>query len=181
MDIRIEEQPQLHALEIVRHAPMWKIPKILGDAFPRIDEHISAQGGKRTGAPYVRYMEIDWEHMRNCGTLQMLWQMLTSKQLMRVGMTVEEPVTGNGEIEVIAIESAPCVTTIHKGPYQKLGDTYKKVVDWADANEVELANHTMETYINDPTTVAKEDIETLIRIPLAGQDEQTTGMDSQSS
>ncbi len=51
LDIRIEQQRPLHALEIARNAPMWKIPKLLGDNFPRIDKHIAAQGGKRTGAP----------------------------------------------------------------------------------------------------------------------------------
>jgi len=168
IDIRIEQQPPLHALEIARNAPMWKIPKLLGDDFPRIDKYITAQGGNRTGAPYVRYMEIDWQQMRHCGPLRMLWLMLTSKQPMRIGMAVEAPVEGDGEIEAIAIESRTCVRTIHKGPYQKVGDTYNEIVDWAEANDVELADYTMENYINDPTTVAKEDIETLILIPVIG-------------
>jgi len=166
LDIRIEQQPPLHALEIARNAPMWKIPRLLGEDFPRIDAHITAKGGNRTGAPYVRYMEIDWQQMRNCGPLRMLWLMLTSKQPMRIGMAVEAPVEGDGEIDAIAIESLNCVRTIHRGPYQKVGDTYKEIVDWAESNNVELADYTMENYINDPTTVAKEDIETLILIPV---------------
>ncbi|MBT8076968.1 MAG: GyrI-like domain-containing protein [Gammaproteobacteria bacterium] len=173
LDIRIEQQPPLHALEIATNAPMWKIPKVLGDAFPRIDKHIIAQGGTRAGAPYVRYMDIDWQQMRHCGPLRMLWLMLTSKQPMRIGMAVETPVEGGGEIEAVAIESLTCVNTIHRGPYQKVGDTYKKIVDWAEANDVKLANYTMENYINDPTTVAKEDIETLILIPVVGSPAST--------
>ena len=82
--------------------------------------------------------------------------------------SAEAPVEGDGEIAVVAIESLTCVRTIHRGPYQKVGDTYKEIVDWAEANNVELADHTMENYINDPTTVAKEDIETLILIPVIG-------------
>ena len=166
IDIRIEQQPPLHALEIARNAPMWQIPKFLGSDFPRIDKHITAQGGKRAGAPYARYMEIDWQQMRHCGPLKMLWLMLTSKQPMRIGMAVEAPLEGDGDIEAVAIESQTCVRTIHRGPYQKVGDTYKKIVDWAEANDVELADCPMENYINDPTTVAKEDIETLILIPV---------------
>ena len=93
-------------------------------------------------------------------------QPLYALQPMRIGMAVEAPVEGNGEIEAVAIESRKCLRTIHRGPYQKVGDTYKEIVDWAEASNVELANHTMENYINDPTTVAKEDIETLILIPV---------------
>ena len=166
LEIRIEQQPPLHALEVAADAPMWKIPKLLGDNFPRISKHITGEGGNCAGAPYVRYMEIDWQQMRHCGPLKMLWQMLTSKQPMRIGMVVEAPVAGEGDIEAITIESLNCVRTIHRGPYQKVGDTYKQIVDWAEANGVELANYTMENYINDPTTVAKEDIETLILIPV---------------
>ena len=172
-DIRVEHQPPLHAVEIASNVPMWKIPKVLGDNFPRLDKHITAKGGKRAGAPYVRYLEIDWQDMRHCGPLKMLWQMLTSKQPMRIGMAVDAPVDGDDEIEAIAIEPLMCVRTIHKGPYQKVGDTYKQIVDWAEANDVELANYTMENYINDPTTVAKEDIETLILIPVNNRPESS--------
>lgn len=169
LDIRIEEQPPLHALEIAEHAPMWKIPKLLGNAFPRIDKHISDEGGKRAGAPYVRYLDIDWQQMRHCGPLRMMWLMMTSKQLMRIGMAVEAPIDGKGDIEAVAMDAQSCVRTIHKGPYQKVGDTYNKVIDWAEANMVQLADYTIENYINDPTTVAREDIETLILIPVVNQ------------
>ena len=166
LDITVEQQPPMYALEISRDAPMWKIPKILGEDFPRIDNYVTAKGAARAGAPYVRYMDIDWPDMKNCGPLKMIWKMLTEKQPMRIGMTVQAPVDGDGDIEAITIESQQCVKTIHKGPYQKVGDAYKVIVEWAEANNVELADHTMENYINDPTTVAKEDIETLILIPV---------------
>ena len=168
LDIRIEQQPPIHALEITRDAPMWKIPKLLGDDFPRIDNYVTEKGGTRAGAPYVRYMEIDWPEMKDCGPLKMIWKMLTEKQPMRIGMTVESPLEGDGDIKAVTIDSQPCLKTIHKGPYQKVGDAYKEIVQWAEDHDVELADHTMENYINDPTEVAKEDIETLILIPVVG-------------
>jgi AraC family transcriptional regulator len=170
-DISIEQQPPYHSLENARSAPMWKIPKLLSEDFPRLDRHITAHGGVRSGAPYVRYQEIDWPEMRHCGPLRMLWQMLTTKQAMRIGMAVEAPVESDGDIEASSFEAMTCVRTIHRGPYQKVGETYKVIVDWAENNNVKLADYTMENYINDPTTVAKEDIETLILIPVV--DEQS--------
>ncbi len=175
LEIQIQQQPPVHGLEITRNAPMWKIPKLLGDDFPRIDKHITAQGGSRAGAPYVRYMDIDWQDMRHCGPMKMLWKMLTTKQRMLIGMTVESPVSGDGDIESVTIHSQMCLRTIHKGPYQKVGDTYKEIVDWAESNNVELADHTMENYINDPTTVDKENIETLILIPVVSAPGNTEG------
>ena len=177
LEVEIQQQPPVHGLEIAQDAPMWKIPTLLADAFPRINEHIAAQGGDRTGAPYVRYMDIDWQEMRHCGPLRMLWKMLTSKQRMLIGMTVESPVPGAGDIEAVTISSQLCVRTIHRGPYQKVGDTYKEIVDWAEANDVELADHTMENYINDPTTVDKENIKTLILIPVVGAPASTEDSD----
>ncbi len=166
LDIRIEEHPPMHGLEIEAQVPMLKIAKVLSDAFPRLDRHIAEKGGERTGAPYVRYLEIDWEMMRHCGPLKMMWRVFTYQQPMRIGMAVAAPVEGAGDIESVTVEARQCVRTIHKGPYQKLGDTYNQIIDWAEANNVELADHTMENYINDPTTVAKENIETLIFVPV---------------
>ncbi len=181
LEIEIQQQPPVHGLEIARNAPMWKIPKLLADAFPRINKQIAAEGGDRTGAPYVRYMDIDWQEMRHCGPMKMLWKMFTSKQRMLIGMTVESPLEGDGDIEAVTIGSQLCVRTIHQGPYQKVGDTYKEIVDWAEANNVKLADHTMENYINDPTTVDKEDIKTLILIPVVGAPASTEGREEEAT
>ncbi len=163
-EIHIAEHGARHALEIGVEIPMWKIAKTFADNFPRIGAHIEASGATCSGAPYGRYLEVDWSCMDGGGFFAMLKMMLTQKLKLQVGMPVAEPVPGSGDITSVEIPGGKFVETIHRGPYQKLGDTYKKLLAWADAQGVRLDDVSIESYINDPTTVPKDQIETLIQV-----------------
>ncbi len=164
--ISVVDQPVLHVLEVTVETSMFKIPKVLGEWFPRINRHIDQTGAQRAGAPYARYMNINWDEMRDCGMLKQMWFALTRKQLMCVGMAVSEPATGEGDIQPAAYAAGQYLQTIHRGPYHKVGATYKLVVQWAREQGLTLAGMTQENYINDPTEVEAKDIETRILIPV---------------
>ena len=166
LEIRVEEQPVREALEVCVETPMWKVGKVLGEHFPRINKHIESGGGERAGAPYARYVHIDWEAMRTDGFLRQMWKVFTHKQRLHIGMPVASRVEGRGDIEPVTHPAVRCVRAVHRGAYHKVDATYKKVIAWAEANGVTLADTTIENYVNDPTTVATEDIETVILIPI---------------
>jgi len=50
----------------------------------------------------------------------------------------------------------------HFGSYEMSAKTHRKIYEFADANEISLTDIPYEFYTNDPTTVAPEDVETLI-------------------
>ena len=53
---------------------------------------------------------------------------------------------------------------MHYGPYQKVSETYRKMWNYANENKLKLENESFEFYLNDPTTVKKENIETEVLI-----------------
>ena len=55
---------------------------------------------------------------------------------------------------------------MHIGPYQKVGETYKKMVKFAKENNLALENESIEYYLNDPSTVTKDKLETEVLIPI---------------
>lgn len=166
LEIRIEDQSERHAFEVSAQIPLWKIPKTLGENFPQILALISKSGVQKAGAPFACYLDIDWKAVANEGPFAQMWQLLTRKQRMRIGIPVSAPAQGTSSIESISREPGRFVTTIHRGAYHKVGQTYKIIAAWADENRVAMADHTYENYINDPTEVSSDDIETLIQIPL---------------
>ncbi len=165
-EIPIEEMAARDALEVAVEVSMFRIPKVLGDWFPRILKHIEAGNGESDGAPYARYLDINWPEMRDCGMLKQIWFAMTRKQKMRIGIPVKAGATGDGEIQSVSYPAGRYVRTVHRGPYHKVGAHYKIVAAWAGQQGVTLADTTIENYINDPTEVKPEDIETLILIPL---------------
>jgi effector-binding domain-containing protein len=173
-EFTIEEMPDQHALEIESQISIFKIAKTLGDSFQKIGALIEEAGAEPSGMPYARYLDIQWDKVRTQGALAQMWMLLTCKVKLRAGIMVSSEVAGRGEIEPVTLKHGRVVKTIHTGPYQKVGAVYKALANWAAENNETLADVSMENYINDPTLVKPEEIQTLIIVSTrqAGQDSE---------
>ncbi len=165
-DISIQEQEDQFVLEVSTETSMMKIPKVLGHHFPRIKQHLQANNIELAGAPYARYLKLDWDAIRNDGFFALIWQMLTHKQAMTIGFPAASMPSGSDDMIASKLSLGRCVKTIHRGPNHKVGETYKKVAQWAIDNQINLADNAFESYITDPGEVPAAELETLVLIPI---------------
>jgi len=86
-------------------------------------------------------------------------------------VSVDEEFVPAGEIGVQVIPGGEYAVTTHFGPYQKLGDTYTKLLgQWLPRSGRELRpTPCFEVYLNDPQNTAPEDLLTDIYAPLQGK------------
>ena len=81
------------------------------------------------------------------------------------GVEVGEPFTGNDRVVCSVTPAGLVATTVHMGPYGRLGEAHKAVVDWCAANGYALAGPNWEVYghwDNDPAKV-RTDVFYLLR------------------
>jgi AraC family transcriptional regulator len=83
-------------------------------------------------------------------------------------VTVDEGFVPEGEIGVQVIPGGDYAVTTHFGPYQKLGDTYTRLLgQWLPRSGRELrSTPCFEVYLNDPQSTEPEDLLTDIYAPL---------------
>ncbi len=83
-------------------------------------------------------------------------------------VTVDEEFKPEGEIGVQAIEGGQYALTTHFGPYDRLGETYARLLgQWLPRSGRELrALPCLEVYLNDPEGTDPEDLVTDIYAPL---------------
>ena len=88
-------------------------------------------------------------------------------------MCVDVAIPVSGKISVTdpdaEIRNLPAVTVlslVHKGPYDSIGLAYQKLIEYANANDIELTGPFRELYLNDPQETAPENIMTEIQAPL---------------
>jgi effector-binding domain-containing protein len=60
--------------------------------------------------------------------------------------------------------AAMVATTMHVGPYDKVGPTYAKLIAWTAENKYEAAGPMIEWYISDPTKVPAESLQTRVGV-----------------
>jgi effector-binding domain-containing protein len=111
-----------------------------------------------------------------CGTV---WNVILSQQVpgagrhvavyldgqinLEVGVELDGPFGGHGEVVVSATPAGPVATTTHFGPYHLLREAHEAVCRWCANNGYTLAGPNWEVYVpwkdewnTDPTKIATE-------------------------
>jgi AraC family transcriptional regulator len=84
-------------------------------------------------------------------------------------MTIGDNVSANGEFGIQTIDGGEFAITIHRGPYESLGDTYRQLYGtWLPSSGREPRNSpSFEIYRNSPMDTQPENLITEIFLPLA--------------
>jgi effector-binding domain-containing protein len=85
-------------------------------------------------------------------------------------MDVGFPVAGNavtkGRVKPFQLPATKAVVGMHMGPYDKIVDTYNKMMEWMKTNGYEPADYMWEEYLNSPDEVPVEKLMTRLVWPI---------------
>ncbi len=155
-----------NVIEIEQRGPVWKMPVTLGKAYKRLFAYLSAQNTESADAPYVRYVNIDWKQAMRQSKLAGLFEVFTKQWHYYVGVPVSKSLAGEEDLRSSAIAKARYVRMTHRGAYKDVGRTYQQMCAWIQAQGLSAAEASIEFYLNDPKTTKKEDLETIVLIPV---------------
>lgn len=71
-----------------------------------------------------------------------------------------------GRIIISKSPSGKMIKAVHKGPYNKVADTYNKIGTYMKDNGLKERDHSFEVYINDPSNTPEEELITWIYFPI---------------
>lgn len=69
-------------------------------------------------------------------------------------------------VAVKQLAAVPALKTIHRGPYESLGQTHAKLIAYAAAHAYEAAGGFISIYIDDPASVPAEQVRTEMYLPV---------------
>ena len=147
MEIKLEEQVQQPTLYINRITTMKELPEILNQTFNEVLAYLNDLGSMPSSGPYATYFGFD----KNAMNVDMGW--LVSKELPE-----------GGAIKFGKTLKGKAVVAIHKGPYGKLSDTYKKIDDWMSENGLVSRDVAYEYYLNSPDDVPSAELLTKVGV-----------------
>ena len=165
-EITIVERSLGVALEIEERCSVFKLPKLLGQHYGTVLAFTKEAGVEAVNMPYARYLEIDWDKEARRGVLSQIKLMLFEKMHFTAGRFVNSPTAGKGPVRAYDFGTQRYLRTFHVGPYMQVGKAYKRLMAHAAEKGLELADHSIEHYIDDPTKVDKTKVRTDVMIPL---------------
>jgi len=86
---------------------------------------------------------------------------------VEVVIAVSKPVKGKDDMTCYELLGGRMAKIVHKGPYEKSADSYKKLFKWIADNHKKVVGPTREVYLNDPKQVPPGDILMEIYAPIA--------------
>jgi AraC family transcriptional regulator len=135
VDIAVKELPAIHALVMRRRIGRNEVAETLASFLPAVFGYAQRHGLALTGPPFSRYLEI------GMGSL-----------VIQGGVPVAAPPPGEpGDgIEAITIPAGAAAVAVHRGPYERLPETYQAIEAWVQAQGHTVAGPPWETYLTDP-------------------------------
>ena len=83
---------------------------------------------------------------------------------IEIGYPVAKAATGEGEVVAGQLPAGKYLEVLHKGPYEKIGETYKAIYEFAKEKNIVLKDFCIESYLNCPKTVKPEELQTRIAV-----------------
>ena len=126
-DIRLETTPASRPLAVVRRrARLQELPKVVTDACGIVWNVLREQQIKGAGRHVAVYLDDQIN--------------------LEVGVEMDGPFAGQGEVVASALPAGTVATTVHFGPYQRLGEAHQAIRDWCAKHGHALAGPNWEIY-----------------------------------
>ncbi|WP_409329874.1 GyrI-like domain-containing protein [Trujillonella humicola] len=117
------------------HATRDGLPSFLGGAFDAVLRALAGQDRRPAGPPFARYRVVeDGFHLE-------------------AGFPADGPVGAADRVVPAELPGGTTATTVHRGSYESLGDTYAALDAWLLEHGFEPAGEAWESYLDDPGAV----------------------------
>jgi len=147
----IKAQPTMTIRFRARHD---ELSKKYGEVFGKLFGYVTSKGGEFSGAPFGRYHSMTEEEVE-----------------VEAGLPVAKVIEGKGEIKASELPGGKVATTIHLGPYEKLGEAHEAIQAWASKNGHKPSGGVWEYYLTDPGKEPDQSKwQTKLYLPIAEKD-----------
>jgi effector-binding domain-containing protein len=150
-DVQIMEEPALRVAATRRHTALSQIGDTISAGFGALMGAMGRSQLVPTGPPLIVYHDVIDEETE--GDIE-------------ICIPVSGTLPAGEEVYGRELEAGPMATTVHHGPYDQIAPAYQIVTSWISEHGHEMAGPPRETYLNDPQTVAPEDLLTRIEFPI---------------
>ena len=155
-DVTIKQVEAQPIASVTAHTDLTTISDHIAQAFATLMGAVNQAGTFPAGAPFIVYHDVIDE---------------TTDGDIEVCIPVPTDVQGSAEgVAWKEVPAAAMATTTHQGPYDEIAPAYHTVTGWIQDHGHQIAGPPRELYLNDPQTVAPEDLLTEVQFPIQDGD-----------
>lgn len=147
--MEIKEVENRKTIMIRTTTPMSSISDAMAEAFTKLAAHMGKNGIAFAGPPYAKYYNMDMEALD-----------------VEMGFPINSEAAVEGIIKIGELPAGKIASAVHHGPYDKLEETYIKLMEFVKGKGLETEEWMYEYYLNSPLEVKPGELQTEICYPL---------------
>ena len=136
-------------LTVRKNVPGSGLGEFFMDLFPRVMAELAAQGARPAGPPFSRYYNGDPRSFD-----------------VEAGVPFTGAVRAPGWATPTTLPGGEAAKTLHIGPYSTLSAEYRRLESWIAEQGRKAASGPWESYLDDNTKVAEEQLRTEVFWPI---------------
>jgi len=127
-----------------------QIANTIGAFMGEVWQHLEASGAQIAGRPFTRYHGFNGEEID-----------------LEAGFPVAAVASGSDRVRASSLPGGEVVSTVHRGPYERLPDAGAALGEWLREHDRTAAGPMWELYVTNPGDVTDPaDYETIVSVPL---------------
>ncbi len=146
----IEEAPQLVAATRM-HTTLRRVGTDISTGFGSLMQAMSRESVAASGSPMIVYYDVIDDETG--GDIE-------------ICVPVDRPIAGDSKVYGRELEGGAMATAVHRGPYEQIAPAYHTATSWISEHGHGIAGPPREIYLNDPRTVAPDELLTRVQFPI---------------
>lgn len=148
--MEMRDLDEMNTLAIRVTVPVSDLSQAMGRVYGEIAAHMQERGIPFAGAPYARYYNMDMQALD-----------------VEIGFPVAKQAPGTDTIKPCLLPAGKALVERHIGPYDKIEETYNRMMAYAEEQKLTMSGESYEFYLNDPAETSPEKLETEIYFPIS--------------
>ncbi len=140
----IEREAQ-HTLSVRTTSAVQNLPEVLGKNYGAIMQYLGQLNKQMSGPPFVAYYNMDMQNLE-----------------IEIGIPVSNKLSDKDEIKASEIPFGKFASCLYIGPYSEIRPAYESLTKYIEEQGYEAAGYVYELYLNDPSEVQPEKLQTEI-------------------
>ena len=145
----IVQRPAQLTLSVRTRTSVDQLPALMGQVFGAIAAYLGELGQFPAGAPYAAYYNMNMQDLD-----------------VEIGFPVPAALAGKDQIQPGEVPGGAAASCVHVGPYDRVSQAYEALQAFVAEQGREPTGVAYEFYLNDPSEVPPEELQTQVVMPL---------------
>lgn len=171
-DITIKSTDAESVASWTTHTNLTAIGDDIGRGFATVVGAVMAKGLQPAGIPFIVYHDVIDE--QTDGSIEICVPVPSSPPATgdAIGEATRDDGSDSDAGDVVSgvvfkqVEAATVASTVHRGPYDEISPAYHTTAGWIHEHGHQIQGPPRELYLNDPQSVAPEDLLTEVQFPI---------------